>query len=81
MTMANNKKIQKELARIYEKTWNDVVAEKPPWVKSIIINNFDVVSGHHIYHSKADQRLMKDVVQQVVERAEDIIDIKFSGKH
>ena len=81
MKMANKKKIQKEIALVYEKTWNDVVSEQPPWKKSIIINNFDVVNGHHVYHSKADQRVMYDIVKEAVRRAEEVIDIKFSGKY
>ena len=75
------KKRQKEIALIYEKTWNDVVNEQPPWKKDIIINNFQVISGRHIYHSKADQRMMKDIYDTVLSRAEELIDIKFSGKY
>ena len=51
------------------------------FIKLGIINNFDVVDGHHVYHSKADQRVMYDIVQEAVRRAEEVIDIKFSGKY
>ena len=71
----------KEMALIYEKAWNEVVEEQPPWKKSIIINNFEVISGRHIYHSKADQRMMKDIVYEARVRAEDIIEAKWSGKY
>jgi|TARA_Y100000310_G_scaffold341595_1_gene441246 hypothetical protein len=71
----------KEMALIYEKAWNDVVEEQPPWKKSIIINNFEVISGRHIYHSKADQRMMVDIIKEARERAEDIIEAKWSGKY
>ena len=58
------------MAAKYERAWNEVVDAQPPWKKSVIINNFDVVSGRHIYHSKADQRVMNDVMKEVVRRAE-----------
>ena len=58
------------MAARYERAWNEVVDECNPWKKNIIINNFDVVSGHHIYHSKADQRVMRDVMEEVIRRAE-----------
>ena len=58
------------MAARYETAWNEVVSECNPWKKNIIINNFDVVSGHHVYHSKADQRVMRDVMEEVIRRAE-----------
>ena len=58
------------MAAKYERAWNEVVNEQPPWKKNVIINNFDVVSGRHIYHSKADQRVMSDLLKEVVRRAE-----------
>ena len=58
------------MAANYERAWNEVVGECDPWKKNIIINNFDVISGRHVYHSKADQRVMNDVMKEVVRRAE-----------
>jgi hypothetical protein len=58
------------MAAKYERAWNEVVEQQPPWKKSVIINNFDVISGRHVYHSKADQRVMDDVMKEVVRRAE-----------
>lgn len=58
------------MAAKYERAWNEVVDAQPPWKKSVIINNFDVVSGRHVYHSKADQRVMDDLMKEVVRRAE-----------
>ena len=58
------------MAANYERAWNEVVNECDSWKKNIIINNFEVISGRHIYHSKADQRLMSDVMEEVVRRAE-----------
>ena len=58
------------MAAHYERAWNEVVDECDPWKKNIIINNFTVISGRHVYHSKADQRIMSDVMEEVVRRAE-----------
>ena len=58
------------MAAKYERAWNEVVDECNPWKKNIIINNFTVISGRHVYHSKADQRVMSDVMEEVVRRAE-----------
>ena len=58
------------MAARYERAWNEVVDECDSWKKNIIINNFEVISGRHIYHSKADQRIMSDVMEEVVRRAE-----------
>ena len=58
------------MAAKYERAWNEVVEEQPPWKKHIIINNFDVVSGRHVYSEPSDQRMMEDVLKEVVRRAE-----------
>lgn len=75
------KKYQKEMALIYEKAWNDVVDELPDWKQKIIINNFEVISGKHIYHDKWESRLAHDAAKEARIRADGIIDIKFSGKY
>ena len=58
------------MAAKYERAWNEVVNECAPWKKNIIINNFDVISGRHVYHDESDQRMMEDVVKEAVRRAE-----------
>lgn len=58
------------MAARYETAWNEVVSECDPWKKNIVINNFSVVSGRHVYHSKADQRVMSDIMADVIRRAE-----------
>jgi len=75
------KKIQKEMANVYEKAWNDVVAGLSPYKRNIVIEGFDVVDGHHVYHNRADREIAKSVVQEARIRADEIIDIKFSGKY
>jgi hypothetical protein len=75
------KKIQKEMANVYEKAWNDVVAGLSPYKRNIVIEGFDVVDGHHVYHNRADREIARSVVQEARIRADEIIDIKFSGKY
>ena len=75
------KKYQKKMALIYEKAWNDVVDGLSDYKKNIIINNFDVISGHHIYHNRADKRVAHDAAKEAARRADRIIDVEFSGKY
>jgi uncharacterized membrane protein len=58
------------MAAKYERAYNEVVAEQPAWKKKIIINNFEMVSGHMTYPSRTDRDMVHDVMQQVVLRAE-----------
>ena len=58
------------MAAKYERAYNEVVAEQPEWKKKIIINNFEMVSGHMTYPSRTDRDMVHDVMQQVVLRAE-----------
>ena len=58
------------MAAKYELAYNEVVAEQPDWKKKIIINNFEIVSGHMIYPNRCDRDLVHDVMQEVVLRAE-----------
>ena len=74
------KKIQKEMALIYEKTWNDLVASLSPYKRRIIIEKFDVVDGHHVYHCRTDREIAASVTKEARMRADAIIDAKFSGK-
>ena len=69
------------MALIYEKAWNDVVDGLSPYKRNIVIEGFDVVDGHHVYHNRADREIAKSVVQEARIRADEIIDIKFSGKY
>ena len=75
------KKIMKEMALIYEKAWNDVVSGLPPWKQRVITENFEVIDGHHVYKDRIDQRVAKEATKEARIRAEEIIDIKFSGKY
>ncbi len=68
------------MALIYEKAWNDVVKGLPQWKQNIIIENFVVIDGHHVYSNRIDQRIVKEATKEARIRAEEIIDIKFSGK-
>jgi len=74
------KKIQKEMALIYEKTWNDTVASLSPFKRKIIIEGFTVIDGHHVYHCRMDREIAASVVKEARLRADEIIDAKFSGK-
>ena len=58
------------MAAKYERAYNEVVAEQPEWKKKVIINNFDMVSGHMVYGCRRDQELVHDVMKQVILRAE-----------
>jgi len=58
------------MAARYEVAWNEVVAEQPPWKQKIIIENFEVISGRHVYHDKSDQRMMDDIAKEAIRRAE-----------
>jgi|TARA_Y100000310_G_scaffold342449_1_gene445758 hypothetical protein len=58
------------MAARYEVAWNEVVGEQPPWKQKIIIENFEVISGRHVYHDKSDQRIMDDIAKEAIRRAE-----------
>ena len=60
-------------AQIYEKAWNDYVAQLPDWKKNIIINNFNVIDGHHVYENRTDNRIAKEVAHEVSMIAEEQI--------
>jgi len=75
------KKIQKEMALIYEKAWNDIVAGLSDYKRKVVIEGFDVVDGHHVYHSRPHREIAAAVVKEARVRADEMIDIKFSGKY
>ena len=58
------------MAAKYERAYNEVVAEQQPWKQKIIINNFEMVSGHMIYPDRMDRDLVHGVMEEVVRRAE-----------
>jgi len=58
------------MAAKYETAYNEVVAEQPEWKKHIIINNFEMVSGHMTYPDRMDRDLVHGVMAEVVRRAE-----------
>lgn len=58
------------MAANYERAYNEVVAEQPAWKKNIIINNFEMVSGHMTYPCRSDRDLVHEVMKEVVLRAE-----------
>ena len=58
------------MAAKYERAYNEVVAEQQPWKRNIIINNFEMVSGHMTYPNRTDRDLVHGVMEEVVRRAE-----------
>jgi uncharacterized membrane protein len=58
------------MAAKYENAYNEVVSEQPKWKQDIIINNFEMVSGHMTYPNRSDRDMVHDVMKQVIIRAE-----------
>lgn len=67
------KKLSSE-ALIYEKAWNDYVTSLSPFKKNVVINNFEVIDGEHVYKCDADKRLIDEVAREVAEIAEEQIE-------
>tara|TARA_Y100000310_G_C20690727_1_gene822008 strand:+ start:1340 stop:1579 length:240 start_codon:yes stop_codon:yes gene_type:complete len=79
--MKRKKKLSPE-AQIYEKAWNDYVSQLSDHKKNIIINNFTVVSGQHVYNDRYDQRVANEVAKEVRIIAEEQIEALFpTGKY
>ena len=55
--------MSKQMAKLYEKAWNQVVEKSSEWRKSIIINNFP-------YDDPADKRVADDIVKEAIQLAE-----------
>ena len=55
--------MSKQMAKLYEKAWNQVVNESSNFRKNIIINNFP-------YDDPADKRVADDVVKEAIQLAE-----------
>ena len=55
--------MSEQMAKLYEKAWNQVVNESSNFRKNIIINNFP-------YDDPADKRVADDVVKEAIQLAE-----------
>ena len=66
----NNNNSNKYWARRYELAWNKVVQDLPDWKKKIIIDELEIVSGHHVYKSKMDARIATDAAKEARRLAE-----------
>ena len=75
------KKHLKEMALIYEKCWNDVVREMPNWKKKVIIEEFNVIDGHHIYESRRGGEMATEAAHEASKRAYSIIYELYTGKY
>ena len=62
--------MSKRMTKLYEKHWNNIVEEMAPWKKELIINNFDVIDGHHVYRDKQTQDIANYVAHECAKRAE-----------
>lgn len=83
MTMKKTpKRILKEMALVYEKSWNDVVSNLPNWKRQVITGHLEVDDdGHHIYASRRDQDIAKEATKQARINADQIIEAMYSGKY
>tara|TARA_Y100001938_G_C8068850_1_gene421896 strand:+ start:1018 stop:1263 length:246 start_codon:yes stop_codon:yes gene_type:complete len=76
------KKVIKEMALIYEKSWNEHVASLPPWKRQVITGHLEVdENGHHIYASRRDQDIANEAAKQARRNAEEIINELYEGKY
>ena len=67
---SNNNNSNKYWATRYELAWNKVVQDLPDWKKKIIIDELEIVSGHHVYKSKMDARIATDAAKEARRLAE-----------
>ena len=58
----------------YEKAWNTVVSSLPDWQKDIIVNNFSIIDGRHVYQNKHDNRIATDAAREARVLAESRLD-------
>ena len=61
---SNNHDSNKYWARRYELAWNKVVQDLPDFKKRVIIEEIEIVSGHHHYKNKMDQRIANEVAKE-----------------
>ena len=66
----NNNNSNKYWARRYELAWNKVVQDLPDWKRKIIVDELEIVSGHHVYKSKMDARIAHDAAREARRLAE-----------
>ncbi len=66
----NNDDSNKYWARRYELAWNKVVQDLPDWKRKVIVENFEVISGHHIYHDRMDNRIVEESCREARRLAE-----------
>jgi len=57
------------MAARYEQAWNFVVENLDPWKKTIVIKEFEIVSGECVYR-RADKRIIDEVTHEVARLAE-----------
>ena len=62
--------MSKRMTKLYEKHWNNIVEEMAPWKKELIINNFDVLDGLHVFRDKKSQDIANYVAHECAKRAE-----------
>ena len=65
--------MSKEMARLYEKAWNQVVEKLPKWKKDLIVQYQDEVRDF--------DRISKEVIKEAIKLAESWeYDLHLSGK-
>ena len=65
--------MSKEMARLYEKAWNQVVEKLPKWKKDLIVQYQD--------EDRDFDRISKEVVKEAIKLAESLeYDLQLSGK-
>ena len=55
--------MSKNMARLYEKAWNQVVNQASDWRKNIMINNFP-------YDDPADKRVADEITREAIKLVE-----------
>ena len=76
------KRIVKEMALVYEKSWNEVVAAYPDWKRKIITGHLEVdEEGNHVYANRRDQDIAKEACKVARINAEEIINEMYTGKY
>ena len=65
-----NNNSNKYWANRYESAWNKVVQDLPAWQRKIIVDELEIVSGHHVYKSKYDARIANDAAKEARRLAE-----------
>ncbi len=66
----NNNNSNKYWARRYELAWNKIVQDLPAWKKRVIVEDLEIVSGHHSYKTKDGQRIASETAKEARRLAE-----------